>query len=131
MPREPWIGPPSDVYALGVMLFEMAVGKTPFEATPRSSASRHLFVNPKSLRELRPKGVTFRGVRRARASHAREEGLRATQAAQADRLTRLDVDATERMSPHADGRHAPRSQRTRMISRGASVFPPAFLPESR
>ncbi len=56
---EIWEGQPaspqSDVYALGVMLCEMLLGKSPFEATtPAASMRKHLLELPPRLTSLRP-----------------------------------------------------------------------------
>lgn len=51
------VGPPSDLYSLGVVLFEALTGKVPFEASegrPIAIAMKHLTEEPPSPRELNP-----------------------------------------------------------------------------
>jgi len=123
------LGPPSDVYALGVMLHELAIGQTPFRGDTALILSRHLFVPPKPLRQSAPEGRDVPAaidelVQRMMAKEPRD---RPTAAQVRERLVRLDLGAAERMSPHAgDASRTGRS--ARMISRGASEMPPAHVP---
>lgn len=59
MSPEQWQGeeadPRSDVYSLGIMIFEMLVGYPPFRAdSPANMMHRHIYDKPPSIRRLKP-----------------------------------------------------------------------------
>ena len=70
------IGPPTDIYALGVILYWMLSGKAPFVAdTPSSVIAQHLGTPPPPLTEL-PPGVA-RTVERCLAKNPEDRPARA------------------------------------------------------
>ncbi|GAB4207416.1 MAG: hypothetical protein OHK0013_25020 [Sandaracinaceae bacterium] len=48
------VGPPSDVYALGCMLYEMLVGVVPFRGTYVQLLTQHIYAQPPALGTVRP-----------------------------------------------------------------------------
>ena len=99
------LGPTTDIYSLGVVLFEMLAGVLPFTGTtPLAVAMQHATLPPPSLRALAPETPRSveRLIRRALAKKpeqrflsAREMGLALRQAREA---AQADLDHTRRRS---------------------------------
>jgi serine/threonine protein kinase len=68
------VGPTSDLYSLGVMLFEMVTGRLPFEADSLVELVRKQSAEPPRPRELRPElpGPAEAVIWQALAKHSEE-----------------------------------------------------------
>ena len=84
------VGPPADIYAMGVVLYEMLAGEPPFDApTPVELMTRHLYVTPSP--------VVDRGVGRPVPADLEQLAMRALSKAPVDRPTAAEmIDELER-----------------------------------
>ncbi|HJL06823.1 MAG TPA: serine/threonine-protein kinase [Polyangiaceae bacterium LLY-WYZ-15_(1-7)] len=116
--------PAVDVYALGVMLYELLTAHTPFEGDAAMVISRHLFVKPKPIRDAYPErevpGAIDDLIGRMMA---KEPGERPAARQVRDFLRGFEPAAPARMSGR--GEDATRLGRAaRMISVGATTERP-------
>lgn len=117
------VGRASDLYALGVVLFEMLTGRLPFEGeSPIAIALKHLHEAPPSPRSIEPtvprrlEGIVLKAM--AKRSEDRYQSAREMAAdldGETDRWTEaLDDDGTTRMFEMQDGGETKR--RFRLLS---------------
>ena len=112
------VGAPTDVYALGCMLYEMLTGDTPFTGDVGVLIARHLFSEPPTIHENRsPASPPVAGVVEdlVRAMLAKEAADRPTAAQVAETLRSLDGRARLRASEHHD-ESAKMGRAARMVS---------------
>ncbi|MEO0326529.1 MAG: serine/threonine-protein kinase [Myxococcota bacterium] len=120
------VTPASDVYALGVLLFELFTNEVPFYGDTATLLARHLFVQPPRLRDVEPPadipGVLDDLVYRMLA---KDPARRPTPAHVRDTLLGLDPDDDLRVSPASKG--------SRTVGRAARMLsaPPTMSGDQR
>ena len=92
------VTPSSDVYSLGCLLYEMLCSRVPFFGNPTVLLSRHIFVAPTPLRELRPDlGISGALDDLVIAMLAKSPSDRPDARAVRDALRRVDLSRPERL----------------------------------
>jgi serine/threonine-protein kinase len=86
------VGPETDLYALGVMAYEMVVGRRPFQGTPGELLAQHLADAPPRPRALRPE-ISARLERLLLSLMAKDPGARGTLAETRATLAQLAAEA--------------------------------------
>jgi serine/threonine-protein kinase len=112
-----------DVYALGVMLFEMLAGKLPFHADTAAALMRqHMFKEPPRLRDV-AKGLPPELDELVASMLAKEPGKRPTMEQVAAQLEALQPQVNGRVSSVVSGILAPRIARRAQVTEGESTDP--------
>ncbi len=118
------VGPPTDIYAVGIMLFEMLSGRLPFDAPSMTDLIvKHMFVEPPTMRELgAPPDVTSAMESAVRRALSKEPSTRPSAAELRDLLKSIargdDAHTVAELNVAARLSNAAQSREERALGRG-------------